>query len=1521
MENSINSRSIRLFISSTFRDMEEERDILVSKVFPMLRKMADERQVSLTEIDLRWGITEKESQESKVVQICLEEIDRSHPFFIGVLGGRYGWRPIEEGVDWKTIISPKYEDAISDIYEGKSMTELEILHGVFRSKEHIHASFYLRKMPSDKIEAKQQELREKVIQQKAFPVHFFQNTEELSTSVIEDFERMLDELYPIESCNTWQAHVNQQNYYLERLTRYYIPNRKAEEEIAEFTRQEAEKGLIITGQSGIGKSTLMARVALDIYKSNTADVLSFFSSNHTNGSSFNDMADWFCQGFSTLFNFNYDREASHIREFQRAAATIRPKRKLFLFIDGINQIMPTEAADTNLVWWPTWHENVYIVVSTPTNAEIANNLSRFRFRQIEVTKLNLDQRVELSDKYLKGDYNKSLSASQLDIIGRSNPLLDNTLVFVSFLDELRRFGSFENLSSEITRMASYKTTNDFFGHIIERQRSLFHTPKLKLQYDKVLMAILLSYNGLSEDFLIELTGISRLDLSMLLGINELYLSIKDGRIVFSHNAFKEAVVNSIHSTDEETLRRDIIKVYQKRKSDSLNTDSLFEVAYQYYQLREFDRLYVLLSNMTTYSHYSMHGKLNELGRYWGKLIKINPYRYDILNIIFNEMNWEDSAMMSGMKFYMTISLQSNNILNLSRFILNNMEQPEAGKRLNYALIKMLENEQEDEYEKMRETAKHNIAVSYRMERDYSAALRQYKEGIDENTDMSSAVISNIGEIFLAMYEESENKTYADYARKILSDVLEARIKKYKTEEHEMVALAYANYAAAVFYEDVDYSLELAKKSLSIFERLKGHYSIEVARQYGNIAREMLTNNIDECIKNAEAALDIYIKLLGENNDSAMEMHRLLALAYMRKENFDKAWEHTRAASQLILSQDKEGFIYLLKSLFVGFFNKKLYDDAAEVGMYALPLLEKDVTSAISFHDNLGKIYHLKGAENLSDEHYEKSVEISLKNELYESAQSSLIFLFQKHCESGEMNKAEQRLREIIEITDTYNLDESTILAYAYYNLGLVLYGYHEDKDESVKLIERAIKIRQRFVDEDDKVLGEYKSNLNKIIGGQKAGIDSTGANSAQAVNEMKYILGDTNKSALAAFKEGMQAFDKGNISEALHMFNKAQMNLEEDAPASALAQITRYIAYSEEMRYSNKNASQEDLSKVISLYGAAVVIAQKDKNYSLAAKICHDEAMFCSRNGFYAASEKCYWHKLENLLAADEYMSMETAVTLYNISIVMMRQGEPEAHVLLALTAWALYIYNHIEEEDEDLKERLIENLQEFSQDFSDEDIPDVDAWGMHTSLLEQYIEKLENFDIKRLQSSLIKLTSEYCKEIGDIENFVWTRLSYLNTILAMSDYLLAMHEIEGIMKDYMAYLDDETKQSIIETYYIISIAIHDMDKANEIFANHSIPDEARQRYTEQITPCTYAFLNKDRKAEKLYAELQDKAEKGSLYEGEYFDLALFCAYKKMPYEGKKYMALWKKCISQAPLEYQHYYEPAMKMLQNLLEP
>ena len=87
------ARNIRIFISSTFKDLQAERNYLVDNIFPLLREMAAKRNVSLSEIDLRWGITEEESQQNKVIEMGLDEIEYSHSFAIGILGVRSGWPP------------------------------------------------------------------------------------------------------------------------------------------------------------------------------------------------------------------------------------------------------------------------------------------------------------------------------------------------------------------------------------------------------------------------------------------------------------------------------------------------------------------------------------------------------------------------------------------------------------------------------------------------------------------------------------------------------------------------------------------------------------------------------------------------------------------------------------------------------------------------------------------------------------------------------------------------------------------------------------------------------------------------------------------------------------------------------------------------------------------------------------------------------------------------------------------------------------------------------------------------------------------------------------------------------------------------------------------------------------------------------------------------------------------------------------------------------------------------------------
>ena len=86
------NRSVRIFLTSTFRDYGGERHLLVTKVFPILRAKLKDRFVELVDVDLRWGITVQQAERGEVLPICLAEIDRARPYFIGMLGDRYGWQ-------------------------------------------------------------------------------------------------------------------------------------------------------------------------------------------------------------------------------------------------------------------------------------------------------------------------------------------------------------------------------------------------------------------------------------------------------------------------------------------------------------------------------------------------------------------------------------------------------------------------------------------------------------------------------------------------------------------------------------------------------------------------------------------------------------------------------------------------------------------------------------------------------------------------------------------------------------------------------------------------------------------------------------------------------------------------------------------------------------------------------------------------------------------------------------------------------------------------------------------------------------------------------------------------------------------------------------------------------------------------------------------------------------------------------------------------------------------------------------
>ena len=129
MSANLEKRELRVFLSSTFRDLQPEREELVKKTFPRIRKACRQRGVEFTEIDLRWGITEEESRSGRTIRICLEEIDRCRPYFIGILGSRYGWVPGSTEIEKDEELLREFPWLAEYGSKGKSIIEMEIAHG------------------------------------------------------------------------------------------------------------------------------------------------------------------------------------------------------------------------------------------------------------------------------------------------------------------------------------------------------------------------------------------------------------------------------------------------------------------------------------------------------------------------------------------------------------------------------------------------------------------------------------------------------------------------------------------------------------------------------------------------------------------------------------------------------------------------------------------------------------------------------------------------------------------------------------------------------------------------------------------------------------------------------------------------------------------------------------------------------------------------------------------------------------------------------------------------------------------------------------------------------------------------------------------------------------------------------------------------------------------------------------------------------------------------------------------------
>ena len=624
------SRQIRVFISSTFRDMQAERDYLVKFIFPQLRKLCDQRAVTWGEVDLRWGITEKQANEGQVLPICLAEIVRCRPYFIGLLGERYGWIP--EQIDPDIIAQEPWLAELKD----HSVTELEILHGVLNNPDMAErALFYFRdpacihlidaaKLPDfdevpnpeevllygdEKARERAEERKGKLnalkerIRGSGQPVkENFRSPQELGEWVLADLTAIIDSLYPegsIPDALAREAELHE--LFARSRSQLYIGGEKYYDQIDKDTR-ESKLPLVVLGESGSGKSALLANWALRCREAHPDEpvLMHFIGASPAS-------ADWAAMlrrimaeliknfGMETQIPADDQKLSEGFPNFLSIAAA---KGRFTLVLDALNQLEDRQGA-RELLWLPNaLPENMRLVLSTLPGPSLDAALER-DWPTLTVQPLELEERKDLTRAFLE-QYAKALSPERVERVA-SDPQSANPLGLRLLLDELRQFGSHERLNERIDTYLGAESIPALFDLVLQRCEGDFEAERPGLVREALSM-LWAARRGLSEAELLDMLGSEGLPLPQrvwapLALALENSLFDRGGLLNFFHDFIRQAVEQRyLKSAEErEQAHRRIAEYFASMEGFPVR--KLDELPWQLQQAEAWQGLFDLLADL------------------------------------------------------------------------------------------------------------------------------------------------------------------------------------------------------------------------------------------------------------------------------------------------------------------------------------------------------------------------------------------------------------------------------------------------------------------------------------------------------------------------------------------------------------------------------------------------------------------------------------------------------------------------------------------------------------------------------------------------------------------------------------------------------------------------------------------------------------------------------------------------------------------------------------------------------------
>ena len=583
--------TIRVFISSTFRDMSAERDYLVRFIFPKLRLELLKRRIHFVDVDLRWGVT----SDQDAYEVCMEEIDLCRPRFICILGGRYGWIPRaaeELSITASEILYGALSHPEQVMFRYFYFREPSVTRSIpepsakdYREPEDSFPALALEKLKARIITSQGQTLvAPGKIAQAPLPVYTYpcnwnsaskriMDLEEFGNHVFTDLLRSVDYEFGKETpsvVDPIQEERDAMEAFIEsRSNLFVLGNRQPVlEQLIAHADGVGENGyLVLTGDSGTGKSALLSHFCREYTEHTLKDSAPAFIIPHFIGASsastnIRKVLQRICYelsgaaGLQEVISDDYNKLHA---QFPDLLTRIPSSCRIVIVLDAVNQLDSMYQAH-ELLWLPeVLPQNVRIILSTIQDERLEQLRTRLKSpAEIQLPPLEESTSSAIIQKFTSR-YRKTLDKEQRSLLLQKEER-DKPLYLLTVLEELRTLGTYEEITARILNLPG--EIQPLYGWILDRLETdpIFRSVHGNLAFENMVArfcsCIATSRAGIGESDLVELIdpGDPEGNVAALQRLLRPYLMQRADLIDFFHIQLRDAVIQKYLPDEDSKIK-------------------------------------------------------------------------------------------------------------------------------------------------------------------------------------------------------------------------------------------------------------------------------------------------------------------------------------------------------------------------------------------------------------------------------------------------------------------------------------------------------------------------------------------------------------------------------------------------------------------------------------------------------------------------------------------------------------------------------------------------------------------------------------------------------------------------------------------------------------------------------------------------------------------------------------------------------------------------------------------------------